>query len=408
MQMSMHISAAPGEVAENVILPGDPLRARYIAEKYLEGAVRVNEIRNTWGYTGTYKGQRVSVMSTGMGAPSMLIYATELCREYGCKKLIRLGTAGATQEPEGGDEAVNVCVVVSSTFGDRSFNDSAKEGADKLAADYENITISTIECNNENFDAQMQNAADTANIVVCVGWEFYNVETIALDYPDVYWIWVDNATGAPVENVLNITYAQNEGSYLAGYIAASMSESGVIGAVGGEDSDTINDFIVGYKQGAEYYASQNGGTISVEVNYTNDYDDPAKGKECALALNDKGADVIFQIASKAGDGVFEAAQERGFWAIGVDCDQKYIADDVIICSMKKEVGNSIYEAVKQYMAGDTSLWGTTWEADLATGYVGIGYGGEGSTQQVSDEVKTAVEDLAAKISSGEITVDTVR
>lgn len=188
------------------------------------------------------------------------------------------GCGEAKQEPEGGDEAVNVCVVVSSTFGDRSFNDSAKEGADKLAADYENITISTIECNNENFDAQMQNAADTANIVVCVGWEFYNVETIALDYPDVYWIWVDNATGAPVENVLNITYAQNEGSYLAGYIAASMSESGVIGAVGGEDSDTINDFIVGYKQGAEYYASQNGGTISVEVNYTNDYDDPAKGK----------------------------------------------------------------------------------------------------------------------------------
>ena len=64
------------------------------------------------------------------------------------------GCGEAKQEPEGGDEAVNVCVVVSSTFGDRSFNDSAKEGADKLAADYENITISTIECNNENFDAQ--------------------------------------------------------------------------------------------------------------------------------------------------------------------------------------------------------------------------------------------------------------
>ena len=88
--MSMHISAAPGEIAENVILPGDPLRAKYIAETYLTDAVRVNEIRNTWGYTGTYKGQRISVMSTGMGAPSMLIYATELCREYGCKKLLRL------------------------------------------------------------------------------------------------------------------------------------------------------------------------------------------------------------------------------------------------------------------------------------------------------------------------------
>lgn len=78
--------------------------------------------------------------------------------------------AGCGAEETTGGDTVNVCVVVSSTFGDRSFNDSAKEGADKLAADYENISVSTIECNNENFDAQMQNAADTANIVVCVGW----------------------------------------------------------------------------------------------------------------------------------------------------------------------------------------------------------------------------------------------
>ncbi|MCC8067498.1 MAG: BMP family ABC transporter substrate-binding protein [Clostridiales bacterium] len=306
------------------------------------------------------------------------------------------------------EDTVNVYIVVSSTFGDRSFNDSAKEGGDLLAEEYENIEVSTIECNNENFDAQMQNAADVGDIVVCVGWEFYNVETIALDYPDVYWIWVDNETSAPVENILNITYAQNEGSFLAGYIAASMSESGVIGAVGGEDSDTINDFVVGYEQGAQYYADENGSSIEVTVNYTNDYDDPAKGKECALALNDEGADVIFQIASKAGDGVFEAAQEREFWAIGVDCDQKYIADDVIICSMKKEVGNSIYEAVVDYMEGDLSLWGTTWAADLATGYVGIGYGEEDSTQQVSDETKAKVEELTEMIVSGEIVVDSVR
>ncbi|MCC8067497.1 MAG: purine-nucleoside phosphorylase [Clostridiales bacterium] len=96
--MSMHISAAPGEIAPDVILPGDPLRARYIAETYLTDVTRVNEIRNAWGYTGYYKGKRISVMSTGMGAPSMMIYATELCREYGCKTLIRLGTAGAIPE----------------------------------------------------------------------------------------------------------------------------------------------------------------------------------------------------------------------------------------------------------------------------------------------------------------------
>ena len=306
-----------------------------------------------------------------------------------------------------GDKTV-VGLVVAGAFGDRSFYDSSKEGVDKLASEFSNVEVKTIECNNENHDAQMRNAADVSNIVVCVGWEFYNIETIAPEYPNVHWIWIDNATSAPVENVLNITYAQNEGSFLAGYIAAAISDSGVVGAVGGEDSDTINDFIVGYKQGAEYYAAEKGGSVKVETNYSNDYDDPAKGKECAKALHDLGADVIFQIASKAGDGVFEAAQEGNFYAIGVDSDQKYIADDVIICSMKKEVGTSIYEAIKAYLNGDTSLWGTTWIADMSNGYVGIGYGEEGATQQVPDEVKAEVEALAAKIVSGEIKVDTTR
>lgn len=96
--MSMHISANPGEIAPNVLLPGDPLRAKYIAEKLLEDAVCINEIRGMYGYTGTYRGQKVTVMATGMGIPSMMIYATELCREYGCRKLVRIGTAGNVSE----------------------------------------------------------------------------------------------------------------------------------------------------------------------------------------------------------------------------------------------------------------------------------------------------------------------
>lgn len=298
---------------------------------------------------------------------------------------------------------LKVALVVADTFGDRSFYDSSKEGADRLAADFD-IELVTIECGNDNFDTQMKNAADEANIVVCVGWEFYGIEDIAPTYPDVRWIWIDNATSAPIANVLNITYAQNEGSFLAGYIAATMSKTGTVGAVGGEDSDTINDFIVGYEQGAKYYSAD----TKVVTNYTNSYDDPTTGKDCALALHDQGADVVFQIASAAGDGVFEAAQENKFYAIGVDSDQKYIADDVIICSMKKEVGNSIYDAIKAYIEGDNSKWGTTWVADMSNGYVGIGYGGDDATQQVSDELKAEVEALAAKIVSGEIVVDTTR
>ena len=317
---------------------------------------------------------------------------------------LALFTGCTDSEPEQPAKAdLKLALVVAGQFGDRSFYDSSKEGAERLAKDF-GIQLTAIECGNENHDAQMKNAADKADVVVCVGWEFYDIETIAPQYPNVKWIWIDNATGAPVSNVLNITYAQNEGSFLAGYIAAAMSKTGVVGAVGGEDSDTINDFIVGYKQGAEAYDAN----VKVVTNYADTYDDPAKGKECAFALNDQKADVIFQIASATGDGVFEAAKERGFYAIGVDSDQKHINPDVIICSMKKEVGASIYDAVKALVNGDDSRWGTTWVADMSNGYVGIGYGEEGSVQQISDELKAAVNDMAQKIISGDIKVNTTR
>jgi purine-nucleoside phosphorylase len=90
-----HISAQRGDFAEVALMPGDPLRAAHIAERFLEGARRVTEVRNMYGYTGTYKGMPVSVMGHGMGIPSCSIYATELIREYGVKRLIRVGSCGA-------------------------------------------------------------------------------------------------------------------------------------------------------------------------------------------------------------------------------------------------------------------------------------------------------------------------
>ena len=316
--------------------------------------------------------------------------------------------AACTGNGGNSSEKTVVEIVVAGQFGDRSFYDSSKAGGDRLAKDFDNVEVKYIECNNDNHAVQMRNAADIANIVVCVGWEFYDIEAIAPEYPNVSFIWIDNATGESIPNVLNITYAQNEGSFLAGYIAAAMTKTGVVGAVGGEDSDTINDFIVGYAQGAKYAND----ATKVVWNYVNSagdpYNDPAQGKECAKALYGKGADVIFQIAGGTGDGVFEAAQEDGFYAIGVDYDQKYINDAVIVCSMKKEVGKSIYDAVAKYLNGDKSLWGTTWVTKLADGYIDIGYGEAGSTQQVPDDVKAAVEDLVKKITSGEITVKTTR
>ena len=96
--MSIHIAAKAGEIAESILLPGDPLRAKFIAENFLENARQYNEIRGILGYTGTYKGKPVSVQGTGMGIPSISIYVNELFREYGVKRAIRIGTAGAIQE----------------------------------------------------------------------------------------------------------------------------------------------------------------------------------------------------------------------------------------------------------------------------------------------------------------------
>ncbi|WP_179319670.1 purine-nucleoside phosphorylase [Winogradskyella helgolandensis] len=96
--MSVHIGAKKGEIAETILLPGDPLRAKWIAETFFESPQCFNEVRGMLGYTGTYQGKRVSVMGTGMGVPSISIYANELITEYGVKNLIRVGSAGSYQK----------------------------------------------------------------------------------------------------------------------------------------------------------------------------------------------------------------------------------------------------------------------------------------------------------------------
>ena len=96
--MSLHIGAKDGQIAKSILLPGDPLRAKHIAEKLLDGAQRFNQVRGMYGYTGSYKGKRVSVMGTGMGMPSHSIYVHELIVDYKVENLVRVGTCGAIQK----------------------------------------------------------------------------------------------------------------------------------------------------------------------------------------------------------------------------------------------------------------------------------------------------------------------
>ena len=130
--MTMHNHAEVGEISERIVLVGDPNRAKYIAEHYLEDAVLVNDVRCAYCYTGMFEGVRVSVMAVGMGGPSMLIYATELCRDYGCKILVRAGTSGGYQDDMKNFDIV-LCQSVSTTSG---INDNMFNGHFSPVADF--------------------------------------------------------------------------------------------------------------------------------------------------------------------------------------------------------------------------------------------------------------------------------
>ena len=123
--MSVHIAAKNGEIADTVLLPGDRKRAKWIAENFLENAVCYTDIRGMLGFTGTYKGKRISVQGTGMGIPSMSIYITELMKDYGVKTLIRVGSAGSYQE----DVKIRDIVVALSTSTDSNINNRRFKGA---------------------------------------------------------------------------------------------------------------------------------------------------------------------------------------------------------------------------------------------------------------------------------------
>ncbi len=152
--MSIHIAAKQGEIADIVLLPGDPLRAKYIAETFLEDVVQYNEVRNMFGYTGTYKGKRVSVQGSGMGVPSISIYANELMSEYGVQKLIRVGTCGAIQK----DVKVRDVIIAQTSSTDSAINRVAFGGTIDFAP-------------TADFDLLLKayNAAKAADLSVRVG-----------------------------------------------------------------------------------------------------------------------------------------------------------------------------------------------------------------------------------------------
>lgn len=309
---------------------------------------------------------------------------------------------------------IQVTGVIATQLGDMSFNDSAKAGLDELEG--KGYTVNITECNTDEtqYEPQLRTAAEKSEIVIGVGSELTMIGKIAKEYPDTKFIWIDNVVDdyADIPNLTCVSYKQNEGSYLVGYIAGSMTESGVVGFIGGADIPVINDFRVGYEQGAKQAGKDLGKEVKIVKGYTGDWSDTNLGAEWAQDLQAKGADIIFCAAGGSGNGAIMKAKELGIKCIGVDQDQRIAlgdgkyADD-ILCSMIKNVQKSIVDYVtKIYESEDNWIGGQVFYAGSDGEYVTVAYGSDDMEMLVPDDVIKALDEQMAKIESGEIKVDT--
>ncbi len=303
---------------------------------------------------------------------------------------------------------LNVAMVIAGTLGDRSFYDSGNEGIMRAAKEL-GAETKVFECRSvpSAYSEQIVAAAQSYDVVFTVGWELVDpLLEIAPEFPNIKFIHIDAAIEG-VSNVSSIDYLENEGSFVAGAMAAMMTtKSGdpklnnqkIIGAVGGMDIPVIRNFVAGYEAGAKYIDSD----VKVEVGYVGSFEDPAKGKEMALTIFNKGADIVFQIAGNTGNGVIEAAKESNFYAIGVDADQGYIAPGFIMGSMMKRVGLSIFETLQKVLDG-TYKDGAVITYGIAQNGVGMSKD-EGMKKIVGDEVMKKLEAIEKGIVDGTIKV----
>jgi basic membrane protein A len=311
------------------------------------------------------------------------------------------------------EKKIKVVNLINGVQGDKSFFDSAVRGVTKAAGEF-NLDVKTIEAGVDpaKWEPALQDAAANEEYDVMILGTYQMSEflqKIAPKYPDKKFIIYDvsvDYTACDCKNVYSVTYKQNEGSYLAGVFAGAMSKTGIIGAVGGQDIPVINDFIVGYEQGAKSVNPD----AQVIKQYAGGWNDPAKGKELALAMYQQGADLVFQIAGGTGVGVFQAAQEVGKYAIGVDSDQATIMADtnpeqakVILTSMMKNVDNSLYRALKMHIDG-TLAYGTAEALGVKEG--GVGLARNSYYDATPAEVKAKVDQAEKDLIAGTIKVDT--
>ncbi|WP_418281678.1 BMP family lipoprotein [Halorubrum sp. DTA98] len=330
---------------------------------------------------------------------------------------------GNGDESDGGDatddgDAFNVGMVYAlGGLGDESFNDAAQRGIIEASEEFDLAYDESQPADAGEFSQFQRRYAESTDpdydLVSCIGFaQLDAISEVAPDFPEQNFMLVDDRLDEP--NVASYEFKEEEGSFLVGALAGLLSQESFsagdgetdpdeasVGFVGGVEAPLIQRFEAGYAAGVDYV----GGDVDVITSYVGDFADPAGGQEAALSMYESGADVVYHAAGGTGVGVFQAAEEEGRFAIGVDSDQSLTQDDfadVIVASMVKRVDSAVYEATENVVNGEFQ-GGSQVELGLESEGVSCVYG-DTIGDDVPDDIRSEVDEIRQGIIDGDIDV----
>ncbi|HET9906144.1 MAG TPA: BMP family ABC transporter substrate-binding protein [Anaerolineales bacterium] len=324
--------------------------------------------------------------------------------------LTACGGAPAATEPPAAEPQFTCALITPNPLGDRSFIDASARGIEQANAELP-VNCDIIETNGvaEHETALRGAIANNYDLVLGLAMDTEMFVSLAEEFPDQKFaspseIFLD----ALPPNMVAYQIDVHESSFLVGLIVGSLTQTKTVGAVVGGDAPGLNQFYYGYKQGVLEVCPD----CEVLVSYLGfDFSNPTLGLETALGLYDQGADIIYQVAGRSGEGVLEAAAQRDLYAIGVDSNQDDIQPGHVIVSSLKKVESTTFDPIK--LVVDGTFTGGFQKRGLKEGFAGLSWD-EGSTTfedqgpaeltALIPEIKTLVEEYRAKILSGEYKV----
>lgn len=308
-----------------------------------------------------------------------------------------------------------VILLIPGNLGDRSFFDAAAKGMGLVEEQVENVETRIIEMgvDETNWEPNLLDAAEGDwDLIISGNSASALMNDVAEQFPDKRFVNFDNAGDGAVDNVYSVSYATNEGSFLAGVLAGLITQSDmelanedqIIGFLGGMDIPGINDFLVAYIQGAQHVNED----VKVQVSYVGNFTDPAQGKELSQLMYQNGVDIAFNVAGQSGLGLIDAAHEANRYAIGVDSDQAALFDETdpekagkIVTSVVKNIDTTILNAVIAAQEG-TLEFGLHELVGLNVEAVGLAE--NAYYEAVPEEIRQQVEEVRQAIIAGEIEI----